>query len=107
MIKLQWQLLIDPLRVIKVVVEKTSPATFRIRCLASVDFRVEFYFQYSRVNRQLNLHPKYIEFGLYGNEEISFYESYGLPLMFMWTHYPQNVLYRLPLDLMHMIVDFI
>jgi len=38
---------------------------------------------------------------------ILFHESPGLPLMYMWTHCPQNVLYRLPLDLMHMIADFI
>ena len=78
----------------------------------NTSFTFQFNFSFWRSKRKFWQHIYTLCSGVAAhltNEDaaVLFHESHGLPLMYIWTHCPQNVLYRLPLDLIHTIVDFI
>jgi len=45
--------------------------------------------------------------GCYDSEDIFQFPSTAIHIMHMWTHQTQSVIYRLPLELVHMICDFV
>ena len=76
----------------------------------NTDFKdYEFCCKYSRPERKYEpLNPNVHNWCTFRKHAHQlFHESPGLTPMYIWTYCPQNVLYRLPLDLMHMIADFI